>query len=144
MSSSSAILSIIAFPITFNFAFIVPGTASNPAWMIALFALDVSLQTSSSFSITHVFNLYLETSLAIALPVTPAPIITTSNISIPLLYHTKKARQIKRLPVVSSTLLKSLVSNIRLFFILTHFSEESILFLYNVKIFSSHLMDKSL
>ena len=94
--------------------------------MIALFALDVSLQTSSSFSITHVFNLYLETSLAIALPVTPAPIITTSNISIPLLYRTKKARQIKRLPVVSSTLLKSLVSNIRLFFILAHFSEESI------------------
>ncbi|MFR2874887.1 MAG: hypothetical protein ACLTCT_00465, partial [Mediterraneibacter faecis] len=61
-----------------------------------------------------------------------------------LVAREKKARQIKRLPVVSSTLLKSLVSNIRLFFILAHFSEESILFLYNVKIFSSHVMDKSL
>ena len=43
-----------------------------------------------------------------------------------LVARVKKARQIKRLPVVSSTLLKSLVSNIRLFFILAHFSEESI------------------
>ena len=49
--------SIKAFPRTFNFAIREPSFASYPACTIALFALDVPQQTSSSFSITHTFAL---------------------------------------------------------------------------------------
>ena len=71
-------LSIIRLPSTFSFAFQVPGTASNPACTMALFALEVPEHTSSSFSTTAVLRLYLASSLAIADPVTPAPMIITS------------------------------------------------------------------
>ena len=43
----------MAFPSTLSFAFSVPGFASNPAWIMALLALEVPQQTSSSRSMTQ-------------------------------------------------------------------------------------------
>ena len=86
----------MAFPATFRRAFKVPGTASNPAWMIALFALEVPQHTSSSRSITQMSASYFDNSLAMAQPITPAPITATSYIvASPFHFPNKKARETK-------------------------------------------------
>ena len=79
-SSSCDNPSIISFPRTFSLAMREPSGASYPAWIMALFALDVPQHTSSHFSTTHTSTWYLDNSLAMAHPVTPAPIIHTSYI----------------------------------------------------------------
>ena len=81
-SSSFASAGIILLPSTLNLALLVPGLASCPACTIPLFALEVPEHTSSSFSSTATESSYLDSSLATAEPTTPAPIITTSYLSI--------------------------------------------------------------
>jgi hypothetical protein len=51
-----------------------------PGWIIPLLDFDTPKAGSSSFSRTATESSYLESSLAIAHPVTPAPIITTSYV----------------------------------------------------------------
>ncbi len=78
MSSSSLSFVIISLPCTFILAFMVPGSASNPAWTMAEFALLVPSHTSPARSSTRNRPSRRESSRAMALPVTPAPIITAS------------------------------------------------------------------
>ena len=80
ISSSSATLSKFSFPSTQNFAIKEPGLLLNPACNTPEFLPLVSLHTSNSFSNTHTFNTYLDSSLAIELPITPPPIIAISYI----------------------------------------------------------------
>ena len=113
MSNSSEISSINSLPRTFNFALSEFGFASNPAWIIALFAFEVPLHTSSSFSMTQMFAWYLDNSLAIALPTTPAPMIATSYIVLFSFFFENKKSKVKqsdsyRLAIPCSFLLVSL------------------------------------
>ena len=78
ISNSLAISSKFSLPSTQNFAIREPALLLNPACKTPEFLPLVSQHTSSSFSNTHVFNLYLESSLAMELPTTPPPIIITS------------------------------------------------------------------
>ncbi len=77
-SSSSASCPMILFPSAQHLAFRLPTGLANPPCTTAELRPLVSLQTSRFFSSTAIFNRYRDNSLAIALPTTPAPIITTS------------------------------------------------------------------
>ena len=70
--------SIISLPRTFNFALRVPGTASYPACTMPLFALEVPSQTSLFASSTAILRFSFASSLAMAHPLTPAPMMITS------------------------------------------------------------------
>ena len=70
--------SIISLPRTFNCALRVPGTASYPACTIPLLALEVPSQTSLFASSTAILSFPFASSLAMAQPLTPAPIMITS------------------------------------------------------------------
>ena len=65
-------------PSTLSRAMRLPVWASNPAWTIAEFALEVPQQTSSSRSTTQAETWRRESSRAMAQPLTPAPTTTTS------------------------------------------------------------------
>ena len=78
MSSSPESWSIIWLPRTFIFAFMVPGSASNPACIMAELALLVPSHTSRARSSTTKRPFLRESSLATAEPVTPAPTMATS------------------------------------------------------------------
>ena len=58
-----------------NFAFNVPGLASNPACTIPELALLVPQATSLLLSSTKTLASYLDNSLAIEQPITPAPMM---------------------------------------------------------------------
>ena len=76
--SSRQTSSNILLPRTLNFALLVPGFASKPAWTMALLAFDAPSATSLPASTTATLTLYLDSSLAVAHPTTPAPITITS------------------------------------------------------------------
>ena len=68
----------ISLPRTLSFAISVPGTQSYPAWTMALLARLAPIATSSHASLSAIFSPVCDSSRAIAQPVTPAPIISTS------------------------------------------------------------------
>ena len=82
-SSSLDSAGIILDPMTFILAFMLPGLASCPACTIPLLALLVPSHTSSPRSSTRMLRSVLASSRAMALPVTPAPMIRTSTILFP-------------------------------------------------------------
>ena len=65
-------------PSTLKRAFRVPGSASKPAWTMAELALLVPVQTSSLRSTTQMRPLRRLSSRAMAQPMTPPPMTSTS------------------------------------------------------------------
>ena len=91
------------FPSTLSFAIREPSGASYPAWTMALLALEVPQQTSSSFSRTQTRAAQRDNSRAEAAPETPAPIMITSYIDTPFYFarifaHTDISNRAKKEP----------------------------------------------
>ena len=59
----------------------LPGLASNPVCKMAVFAFDVPVPTSQAASASTTSSEYRASVRAIAVPATPAPMITTSATS---------------------------------------------------------------
>src|SRR5581483_4271354 len=70
----------------------VPGLASKPVCKIAVFAFDVPVPTSFAASTSTQSSAYADSVRAIAVPTTPAPMITTSAVLIAVLAKHRRRR----------------------------------------------------
>jgi UPF0271 protein len=80
----------MALPFTLKIPLFELHGASYPAWIMALFAFVVPLDTSLSFSKITVLSWYFDSTRATDVPIAPAPIMATSNMLFLLVVITKK------------------------------------------------------